>query len=141
MGDWDDLQNGICCSCSHLKAAHRRSGSCTAGSCMCGWWQDPEGVIRERSTGIAAIEIREKSWRTNRPLYEQKLIGKACYYCGKFGNTVDHVVPKCRGGGGVGNVVSACKRCNNLKGGLTEEEFVEYTCNLMWEDHEEERKL
>ena len=43
-----------------------------------------------------------------------------CQYCGKHAHdlTIDHVVPKSKGGGhSWDNVVSACKTCNHRKGG------------------------
>jgi 5-methylcytosine-specific restriction endonuclease McrA len=47
-----------------------------------------------------------------------------CQYCGKSGNlTIDHVVPKSRGGGDTWvNAVVSCVRCNNRKGDRTPEE-------------------
>jgi len=43
-----------------------------------------------------------------------------CAYCGKPGNTVDHIVPLSRGGGDTWeNTVLACGRCNNRKGSRT----------------------
>ncbi len=50
-----------------------------------------------------------------------------CQYCGRepaWGKlTVDHVHPRCRGGGSSwDNVVTACGRCNTRKGGRTPEE-------------------
>jgi len=41
---------------------------------------------------------------------------KTCQYCFKPGNTIDHVVPRARGGEHVWeNVVTACSRCNAKK--------------------------
>lgn len=41
---------------------------------------------------------------------------KTCAYCGKYGDTLDHVVPRARGGQHCWeNVVVACFRCNNKK--------------------------
>jgi hypothetical protein len=60
---------------------------------------------------------------------------KKCWYCGRptvmHGDvknprlaTIDHLIPRARGGTNDDtNVVSACKRCNELKGMLTEAEF------------------
>lgn len=46
-----------------------------------------------------------------------------CAYCGKFGNTVDHIFPASRGGQNTwGNLVTACKRCNGFKRDRTPEE-------------------
>ncbi|MBU0579856.1 MAG: HNH endonuclease [Candidatus Margulisbacteria bacterium] len=47
-----------------------------------------------------------------------------CQYCGKKNNlTIDHVIPRSRGGKDVWtNVVVACTRCNNEKGRRTPQE-------------------
>ncbi len=48
-----------------------------------------------------------------------------CQYCGKTGNdlTLDHVVPRHRGGGHTWeNLVAACRTCNHRKGDRTPEE-------------------
>ena len=42
--------------------------------------------------------------------------GGRCVYCGAAATSIDHVVPKSRGGSHAwDNVVSACGRCNHLK--------------------------
>jgi 5-methylcytosine-specific restriction endonuclease McrA len=51
--------------------------------------------------------------------------GHQCQYCGvkNTSMTVDHVVPKAKGGGDSWeNLVCACVRCNNTKGGNTPEQ-------------------
>ena len=48
-----------------------------------------------------------------------------CQYCGRVANdlTLDHIVPRHRGGGHTWeNLVAACKPCNHRKGGRTPEE-------------------
>ena len=48
-----------------------------------------------------------------------------CQYCGmkRVPLTIDHVIPKVRGGGDTWeNLVSACVKCNNQKGNRTPEE-------------------
>lgn len=46
-----------------------------------------------------------------------------CVYCGEFGNTVDHIHPKSRGGQNTwGNLAVACTRCNGIKADRTPEE-------------------
>lgn len=46
-----------------------------------------------------------------------------CVYCGKYGNTVDHIHPKSRGGKNTwGNLCVACSSCNGLKADRTPEE-------------------
>jgi 5-methylcytosine-specific restriction endonuclease McrA len=47
-----------------------------------------------------------------------------CQYCGRTGTlTIDHVIPKSRGGGDSwDNLVASCVRCNHKKGDLSLEE-------------------
>lgn len=46
-----------------------------------------------------------------------------CAYCGSHATTVDHVLPRSRGGPQTWeNLVACCLRCNNLKGSRTPEE-------------------
>lgn len=43
-----------------------------------------------------------------------------CVYCGGRADTIDHVLPRCRGGGDTWfNLVAACQMCNGLKGDRT----------------------
>ena len=54
-----------------------------------------------------------------------------CHYCtrpmfnieGPRMVTTDHIIPRCRGGGGGSNAMLACRDCNELKGELTADEF------------------
>jgi hypothetical protein len=50
--------------------------------------------------------------------------GNACQYCGATHDlTLDHVIPKSRGGRSTwDNLATACKSCNSKKGDLTPEE-------------------
>jgi 5-methylcytosine-specific restriction endonuclease McrA len=46
--------------------------------------------------------------------------GGRCVYCGGTATSIDHVVPRSRGGRHEwGNVVSACRRCNHVKADRT----------------------
>ena len=48
--------------------------------------------------------------------------GYTCTYCGEFGNTVDHIIPKSKGGPGTwGNLTTACTSCNGRKGNVSNE--------------------
>lgn len=48
---------------------------------------------------------------------------KMCAYCGRAANTVDHIVPKSKGGTEINsNLVACCKRCNNKKTNSTPEQ-------------------
>lgn len=57
--------------------------------------------------------------------------GWRCYYCGgglsRKNSTVDHLLPRSRGGlSESGNLVATCKQCNHDKGDMTEEEYYKY---------------
>ena len=47
-----------------------------------------------------------------------------CGYCGKAASTIDHVMPRSRGGADSWeNLVACCLRCNNVKGDRTPQEM------------------
>jgi 5-methylcytosine-specific restriction endonuclease McrA len=49
--------------------------------------------------------------------------GRRCGYCRGAASTIDHVLPRSRGGGNEwANTVAACGRCNNRKGDRTPSE-------------------
>ena len=53
--------------------------------------------------------------------------GHKCVYCHSTENlTIDHVRPQCRGGSTTAsNCVTACRPCNQAKGSLTVNQFLE----------------
>jgi 5-methylcytosine-specific restriction endonuclease McrA len=56
----------------------------------------------------------------------QQRDGPGCFYCRRtdLALTIDHRIPKSRGGADTAaNVVAACMTCNASKGVLTDEEF------------------
>lgn len=47
-----------------------------------------------------------------------------CHYCGEPGGTIDHIVPRSKGGTNQKeNCVPACKACNEFRGDGDYEEF------------------
>ena len=49
-----------------------------------------------------------------------RLAQSLCFYCGAKAQHIDHVIPLARGGThGIGNLVSACRRCNLQKSSKT----------------------
>ena len=72
--------------------------------------------LREyRSVTFRAVESRRPS---NRQI--QLRDGRRCAYCGGPGDTVDHVLPRSRGGADHwDNLVCACRACNNRKADRT----------------------
>ncbi|MFT4220709.1 MAG: HNH endonuclease [Microbacterium sp.] len=50
--------------------------------------------------------------------------GHRCAYCSKSASTIDHVMPRSRGGvDSWENLVACCLRCNNVKGDRTPQEM------------------
>ena len=66
----------------------------------------PAGSTTARGYGHAWHKIRAKVLGS----------GSRCHYCGTLATTVDHVIPKSRGGtDALSNLVPACARCNYSK--------------------------
>ena len=87
---------------------------------------DEEDIKRERRK---ARELRASEW------WKRKLAKGICYYCGRAflskELTMDHIVPVARGGKSTkGNIVTACKECNNAKKQLLPMEWENYLCRL-----------
>ncbi|MCU1357611.1 MAG: endonuclease [Acidimicrobiales bacterium] len=87
---------------------------------------EADGWIRSARTSLAApsvIRLRgyvRVPYRATLPLNRRNLVARdrgRCAYCPGRGDTVDHVVPRSRGGQHVWtNVVAACQPCNGRKG-------------------------
>jgi 5-methylcytosine-specific restriction endonuclease McrA len=76
-----------------------------------------------------ARSLRRTHW------WNRKIQGGLCYYChrevGREQLTMDHVVPLSRGGKSKkGNIVPACKECNNKKKSMLPIEWEEYLRTL-----------
>ncbi len=76
-----------------------------------------------------ARELRRTQW------WQRQLARGRCHYCERTCRpgelTMDHLVPLVRGGRSTrGNVVPACKECNNRKKYLLPIEWEEYMSNL-----------
>ena len=89
-----------------------------------------EEVKREKAR---ARELRATPW------WKRKRATGVCHYCGgKFKPddlTMDHLVPVIRGGKSTkGNLVPACKECNNKKKYLLPTEWEEYLERLKDEE-------
>lgn len=90
-----------------------------------------EGELkRERSR---AREIRQSQW------WKRRLSEGLCYYCGQEFSpkelSMDHIVPLIRGGKSTkGNMVPACKACNNKKKHMLPVEWEEYLVKLKEEE-------
>lgn len=66
-------------------------------------------------------------YRARAPLSRQGVLardGGRCQYCGSSAETLDHVIPRSRGGRHVWeNLVAACRRCNHTKADRTLDEL------------------
>jgi len=91
------------------------------------------GVIHSVSRAFPLPSVIRLTRMVKRPRPIVKLTRKeifrrdnyTCQYCGrqKKNLTIDHVIPRHMGGETTWkNVVTACSRCNHLKGGLTPEQ-------------------
>jgi len=85
-----------------------------------------EDIRREKEK---ARRLRQSAW------WMRKIQKGVCHYCqGQVGRerlTMDHVVPLSRGGkSSKGNIVPACKTCNNKKKYLLPIEWDEYLQSL-----------
>ena len=90
-------------------------------------------IIRTPRTEYHAPSVIRLQYQVRRPRPRVKLTRReifardrhTCQYCGRQGHdlTLDHIVPRHRGGGHTWeNLVTACKACNHRKGGKTLEE-------------------
>ena len=91
-------------------------------------------IIRSPSTTfklpavIRVLNIVKRSRRKEAAFSKKNILRRdnfTCQYCGSNSNslTVDHILPKSRGGkSNWNNVVVACKPCNLMKGNLTPSE-------------------
>jgi len=87
---------------------------------------DPAALRRERA---GARDLRASQW------WKRRIAEGVCYYCrrvvGHRALTMDHIVPLGRGGRSRrGNVVPACKDCNNQKKALVPVEWQAYLDRL-----------
>jgi 5-methylcytosine-specific restriction enzyme A len=91
------------------------------------------------ATDVSDADIRrekEKARRLRKTHWWNSRIDKGiCHYCrrgvGRENLTMDHVVPLTRGGRSAkGNLVPACKECNNRKKYLLPVEWDEYLKSL-----------
>ncbi len=86
------------------------------------WEFDEEYQKRER---LKAKELKKSRW------WQNLIQNTVCYYCQiairKTEVTMDHIVPISRGGRSTqGNLVPACKSCNEQKRSLTAVEWQDY---------------
>ena len=142
------------CSCRHPVSGHEaKSSVCFVDGCMCGW--EIRGGVKYRSHPLfderimpfartafnsQAHVIPEPSFPIRQRIpsdpparvkgikeHERKFPGQPCYYCGDAAESVDHLIPRSKGGSSaISNLVPACNRCNQMKGNLSYDEFIDH---------------
>jgi len=98
------------------------------------FWTSPD-VADLRRERARARELRASQW------WKRRIETGICHYCGqnvgRRALTMDHVVPVGRGGRSIrGNVVPACKSCNNVKKSLVPVEWQTYLDRLRDRSHD-----
>lgn len=82
-------------------------------------------MVKEKAAGIVHEGLIH-CFYSDKEL-RQEILEKSnfvCFYCGQYGDTIDHLLPKSKGGlTTLKNCVCACRKCNQLKRNLTFEEF------------------
>lgn len=100
---------------------------------MRGWWKADDGRLYHDTLIKRVAEKLERQRFFQRQREYQALLpiiferdGGACVYCGsREFPTLDHIVPRSRGGGdGFDNLALACRSCNSSKGARTPEEWI-----------------
>lgn len=87
-------------------------------------------TVREayRAPSVIRLQHQIRRPRPRVKMTRREIFGRdrnTCQYCGRTGSdlTLDHVLPRHRGGGhSWENLVTACRACNHRKGGRTPEE-------------------
>ncbi|WP_427036597.1 HNH endonuclease [Cytobacillus pseudoceanisediminis] len=87
-------------------------------------YEDAVKMVQQRTAGIVNSTLIHLFTETFKEMV-LKRDGYICNYCGGFGDTIDHVIPKSKGGkNNFLNCVCACGNCNKEKGNLSVYEFL-----------------
>lgn len=89
-------------------------------------WGRPRVILLQRYVRVPSSRVQPVSRRG-----VLRRDANRCAYCDGFANTIDHVMPRSRGGADSWeNLVACCLRCNNAKGDRTPQEM---GWRLRWE--------
>ncbi|MFD2922166.1 HNH endonuclease [Halobacillus naozhouensis] len=89
-------------------------------------------MVEEGMAGIVHEKLIHKYYneKTFKTLILQR-DNRKCYLCGKYGDTIDHIIPKSKGGiSSFQNCCCACEDCNRSKGNLSLERYLYYIRNF-----------
>jgi len=91
-----------------------------------------EGMIFKAPAVMRLIKLIRTIYRARVPFSKRNILirdGFKCAYCGAGGGnlTIDHIIPRSRGGdSSFENCVACCRACNNTKGCMTPNEAAMY---------------
>lgn len=105
------------------------------------WRKVPGGYVKDLSPTVLPSKPKKNVATTsqNQTIGYREAVrirdGRICHYCGKKGNTLDHVVPQSKGGPNkVDNLVMACSKCNGDKGDSRGSCLCDFCC-LAWQTY------
>ncbi|MFS8189156.1 HNH endonuclease [Rossellomorea marisflavi] len=88
--------------------------------------EEARRLVREGMAGIVHETLIHKFY--DKQKFKKRILerdNKTCFFCSKTGDTVDHLVPRIRGGiSSFSNCVCACRKCNKSKGELPLNDFL-----------------
>lgn len=95
----------------------------------CGWWGFGQiGVVQ---VGTRTL-VRKPSSQLARVI---AVYGDKCCYCDSIPTTVEHLIPRSRGGTNhISNLRPSCHTCNHRKGDRTPSEWLGDRCPPQWRD-------
>ena len=97
------------------------------------WYQEIDyemavTLVREQSAVIVNRQTINRLY-SNRDfrIYVLTRDNYTCYFCGEYGDTIDHLLPRAKGGHSTPiNCVCACNMCNQSKADKDLDVFLEY---------------
>ncbi len=107
---------------SRASDTHAKQGGVGSGPAGAGREPGPFRCISRRTWGLDTGPVGQSSWRAPPGWRKTRLLvfaryGRACWRCGRYAGTVDHVVPVALGGGhGMENLRPACAHHNYSAG-------------------------
>jgi HNH endonuclease len=125
--EWDDDLSGNpqCKDCGHSAFSHRSNGACYTGGCLCGWTRN----MREAASSTKCPK-KNRGARVGLGT-RAHLLKIPCFFCGCKAESLDHFIPRSRGGkSDRGNLVSACLTCNGMKGDKTYDELLVFCVEM-----------
>ncbi|WP_420909473.1 HNH endonuclease [Bacillus infantis] len=89
-------------------------------------YEEAKVLVQQGMAGIVHETLIHKFY--DKQSFKKRILERdnnTCFYCGLYGDTVDHIVPKIRGGiSSFLNCVCACYRCNANKSDLSINDFL-----------------